>query len=81
MTSLRPAIGFAFIGAVISEYMGASSGMGYVVDLAYGQDKYDKALAGILVILLLAGVLDMLIRKIERRWFGTPVGRLRKENI
>jgi NitT/TauT family transport system permease protein len=71
VAGLRPAIGFAFIGAVISEYMGATSGMGYVVDLAYGQDRYDMALAGILVILVLAGFIDTFTRVIESWWFNS----------
>ena len=73
VASLRPAIGFAFIGAVISEYMGAASGMGYVVDLAYGQDRYDMAVAGILVIFVLAGLIDSGSRFLEKLWFGNGV--------
>ena len=68
LAGLRPAIGFAFIGAIISEYMGATEGMGYLVDLAYGQDRYDEAVAGILVILILAGLIDLVTRYAERRW-------------
>jgi NitT/TauT family transport system permease protein len=69
IASLRPAIGFAFIGAIISEYLGATSGMGYLVDIAYGSDRYDKALAGMLIIFALAAILDLAVRRLEAIWF------------
>jgi NitT/TauT family transport system permease protein len=69
IASMRTALGFAFIGAIISEYFGAATGLGYVVDLAYGNDRYDQAVSGLLVIFIVVGMLDFLVRKLERRWF------------
>ena len=71
VASLRTALGFSMIGAVISEYMGAVSGLGYVVDMAYGLKRYDEAVAGLLVIFLVVGALDVGVRRIERAWSGT----------
>ncbi len=68
LACLRPAIGFAVIGAIISEYLGAISGIGYVVDLAYGMDKYDRALAGMMVIFVCVGLIDFMLRLAEYRW-------------
>jgi NitT/TauT family transport system permease protein len=67
---LRPALGFALIGAIISEYFGSTYGIGYVVDLAYGRNRFNEAVAGLLIILVAAGLLDTLTRKMEVRWFG-----------
>jgi NitT/TauT family transport system permease protein len=67
---LRPSLGFALIGAIISEYFGATSGIGYVIDLAYGQDRYDEALAGLILVFCIAALLDTLTQRIENRWLG-----------
>jgi NitT/TauT family transport system permease protein len=67
---LRPSLGFALIGSIISEYFGATSGIGYVIDLAYGRDRYDQALAGLLLVFIIAALLDSLTQKLENRWLG-----------
>lgn len=69
---MRPALGFALIGAIISEYFGSTYGIGYVVDLAYGRNRFNEAVAGLLIILVAAGLLDTLIKRVEGRWFGIP---------
>lgn len=67
---LRPALGFALIGAIISEYFGSTSGIGYVIDIAYGRNRFDEAVAGLLLIFIAAGLLETLTRKIEGRWLN-----------
>lgn len=69
---LRPALGFALIGAIISEYFGSTYGIGYVVDLAYGRNRFNEAVAGLLIILVAAGLLDTLTRRVEVMWLGAP---------
>jgi NitT/TauT family transport system permease protein len=68
IAGLRTALGLAMIGAVISEYMGSVSGLGYLVDIAYGAKRYDQAVAGLVVIFLVVGALDLLVQILERRW-------------
>ncbi len=64
--ALRPGVGFAMIGAIISEYMGSTAGLGYVIDLAYGNDDYARVVAGLLVTGVVAGLLDTCARGIQR---------------
>jgi NitT/TauT family transport system permease protein len=75
MTATRSAIGLAFIGAVISEYFGARAGLGYLIDIAYGQNRYGEALAGLLATFLVVAMIDMVVRWIERLLFGRPESR------
>ena len=69
MAILRPALGFAFIGAVISEYMGSARGLGYVVSTAYGTNNFDQAIAGLIIIFFVVGMFDYLLRLTESYWF------------
>ena len=69
---LRPALGFALIGAIISEYFGSTSGIGYVIDIAYGSNRFDEAVAGLLIIFVAAGLLETLTRKVEVKWLNIP---------
>jgi len=72
---LRPALGFSFIGAIISEYFGSVAGLGYIVDNAYGMDSYGHAIAGLIVIFVLVGLFDSGIRLMEKAWFKNGAHR------
>ncbi len=67
---MRSAVGLAFIGAVIAEYFGSTSGLGYIVDLSYGMNRYDQAVAGLILIFLTVGIIDWGIRRLEQRWLA-----------
>src|SRR5215218_10052994 len=55
MGSLKVAIGFAFTGAVVGEFVAASRGLGYL--LSFAQSTYNSALMFALILLILAVVL------------------------
>jgi NitT/TauT family transport system permease protein len=70
---LKVAVGFAFTGAVVGEFVAASRGLGYL--LSFAQSTYNAALMLALVLLIVAFVLLIfaLAGRLERRmlrWRG-----------
>lgn len=67
MGSLKVAIGFAFTGAVVGEFVAASRGLGYL--LSFAQSTYNAALMLAIVLLIMAVVLVIfaLGGRLERR--------------
>lgn len=55
MGNLKVAVGFAFTGAVVGEFVGASRGLGYL--LSFAQSTYNSALMMALVLLIMVFVL------------------------
>jgi NitT/TauT family transport system permease protein len=69
--SLHNAVGMAFVGAVIGEYLGSVKGIGYLILEAEGIFDIDAVLAGVIVLTVCAYVLDMAVTVLERhllRW-------------
>jgi NitT/TauT family transport system permease protein len=66
-SSLHTAIGLAFVGAVVGEYLGSAKGVGYLIHQAEGVFDIDTVLAGILVLTLFALILDFIVTQIEMR--------------
>ncbi len=67
-TSLRTSVGFALIGAVVGEYLGATKGLGYLVSFAESMFDATGVFAGLVVMVIVAGGLDYLIGRIETRF-------------
>lgn len=67
MASLHVSIGFALVGAVVGEYMGAARGMGYVVAQAEGVFDTTGVFAGLIMTSLVVLVVDAVIQSFERR--------------
>ncbi|HEU4390494.1 MAG TPA: ABC transporter permease [Blastocatellia bacterium] len=67
ISSLRSSIGFAVVGAVVGEYLGAASGIGYVIAQAEGLFDTTGVFAGMAVLVAFVLVLDAGITLIERR--------------
>jgi NitT/TauT family transport system permease protein len=70
-SSLHTSIGFALVGAVIGEYMGAARGIGYVVAHAQGVFDTTGVLAGLLLTSAVVLCIDLGIERVERyllRW-------------
>jgi NitT/TauT family transport system permease protein len=65
--NLKVAVGFAFTGAVVGEFVGASRGLGYL--LSFAQSTYNSALMLALVFLIMAFVLAIFAAagKLEQR--------------
>ncbi|MED5620856.1 ABC transporter permease [Ideonella sp. BN130291] len=66
-SSLHSAVGLAFVGAVVGEYLGSSSGVGYLILQAEGSFDINTVMAGILVLTGFALLLDAIVGQVERR--------------
>jgi NitT/TauT family transport system permease protein len=66
-SSLHNAIGMAFVGAVIGEYLGSVKGVGFLILQAEGSFNVDAVFAGIVVLTACALVLDIIVSAVERR--------------
>jgi len=66
--SLRACVGFAVIGAIIGEYLGADRGIGWIVQ--YGESMFDSnmVIAGLLVLMVFVATLDGSLGWLERRF-------------
>ena len=67
MANLKIAVGFAFTGAVVGEFVASSRGLGYL--LQFAQSTYNAALTIALVLLIMVLVLFLffLTERLERR--------------
>jgi NitT/TauT family transport system permease protein len=66
--SLRVSVGFALVGAVVSEYLGANRGVGYLISFAQAMFQSTGVYAGLVVLMLMVLVINFFLRKIEDRF-------------
>jgi NitT/TauT family transport system permease protein len=70
-SSLHTSLGFAVVGAVVGEYLGATRGLGYVIAQAEGTFDTTGVFAGMAVLGLVVLVVSAGVTKVERwllRW-------------
>jgi NitT/TauT family transport system permease protein len=65
--SLRSAVGFALIGAVVAEYFGASAGVGYRIQYSEAQLNTSGVFGGLAILMVLVTFVDTFIRWVQRR--------------
>lgn len=65
LTSLRLALGVAWIVLVPAEFLGVSSGLGYLINDARDTMEYDKLMAMIIAIGILGFALDRMIQRLQ----------------
>ncbi len=65
--SLHNAVGLAFVGAVVGEYLGSARGVGYLILQAEGTFDINTVFAGILVLTAFALALDTAVGAVEHR--------------
>jgi len=65
--SLHNSVGLAFVGAVVGEYLGSASGVGYLILQAEGTFDFNAVVAGIVVLTVFALLLDWAVTIAERR--------------
>src|SRR2546423_546448 len=65
--SLHNAVGLAFVGAVVGEYLGSARGVGYLILQAEGTFDINAVFAGILVLTAFALLLDWGVSLAKRR--------------
>jgi NitT/TauT family transport system permease protein len=66
-SSLHTAVGFAVVGAVVGEYLGAAAGLGYLIQQAEGVFDVAGVFAGMLVLAAFVLVIDGVVTLAERR--------------
>ena len=66
-SSLRVAVGFAFTGAIVGEFVGASSGLGYLMNFAQGSQNASLMMATVVIIMAVIAVLFAVLERVERR--------------
>ncbi len=66
-SSLHTSVGLAFVGAVVGEYLGSASGVGYLIHQAEGVFDINTVMAGIVVLTGFALALDGAVGRLEKR--------------
>jgi NitT/TauT family transport system permease protein len=66
-SSLHTSVGFAVVGAVVGEYLGAAAGLGYLIQQAEGVFDVTGVFAGMAVLTAFVLVIDALVTLAENR--------------
>jgi NitT/TauT family transport system permease protein len=66
-SSLHTSVGFAVVGAVVGEYLGAAAGLGYLIQQAEGIFDVAGVFAGMFVLALFVIMIDAAVSLAERR--------------
>lgn len=72
-SSLHTSVGFAVVGAVVGEYLGAAAGLGYLIQQAEGVFDVAGVFAGMFILAAFVIVIDFAVTLTERRllaWQG-----------
>ena len=70
-SSLQTSLGFAMVGAVVGEYLGAARGLGYVISQAEGTFDTTGVFAGMTVLSIVVVIASSAVTRLERyllRW-------------
>ncbi|WP_198416119.1 ABC transporter permease [Cryobacterium suzukii] len=74
-SSLHISVGFAIVGAVVGEYLGAAAGVGYVIAQAQGVFDTEGVFAGMFILMIVVLFVDLGVNRLERyllRWRPVP---------
>nr|VFK58182.1 MAG: NitT/TauT family transport system permease protein [Candidatus Kentron sp. TC] len=66
--SIRISVGFSIIAAVLGEYIGASAGIGYLIDNAQANFDATGVMAGLAILTTAVAILDGILLTIEQRY-------------
>ncbi len=72
-SSLQTSLGFAMVGAVVGEYLGATRGLGYVISQAEGTFDTTGVFAGMTILGIVVVIASAGVSRLERwllRWKG-----------
>ncbi len=67
LSSLRTSVGFAVVGAIIGEYLGASAGLGYLIARSEGNFDAVGVFAGIIILAVFVLIIDLILDVAEKR--------------
>jgi len=76
LASLHVSFGFALVGAVVGEFLGAKKGMGLLISTAQGAFNANGVFAAMIILAVLALVVEFIITRIENRlvkWRPQPL--------
>jgi len=79
LISLHTSVGFAMVGAIVGEYLGASTGLGHIINQAEGNLDTTGVFAGLIVLSVVVVFVELLVTQVERRlvkWKPPPAGDL-----
>lgn len=77
-SSLHTSVGFAVVGAVVGEYLGAAAGLGYLIQQAEGTFDVAGVFAGMFVLAAFVIAIDAMVTVVEKRllvWRPTQAER------
>ncbi len=66
-SSLRVAVGFAFTGAIVGEFVGSSAGLGYLMNFATGSQNASLLMATVTLIMAFIAALFAVLERVESR--------------
>lgn len=66
--SLRVSVGFAIIAAILGEYIGASGGIGFLIDNAQANFDATGVMTGLAILTVVVAILDALLLRVELRF-------------
>jgi NitT/TauT family transport system permease protein len=70
LSSLHSSFGFALIGAVVGEFVGATQGLGYLIAQSQGAFDTTGVFAGMLILSITALIADWGVSKLEKRFIA-----------
>src|SRR5437868_951263 len=76
IASLHTSFGFALVGAVVGEYVGATQGIGVMIQTAQGTFNADGVFAAMFILAAVALIAEALVTALEKRlirWRPAPV--------
>ena len=79
-SSLHTSVGFALVGAVVGEYLGASAGLGYKIQEAESVFDVTGVFAGMVILTIFVIAIDAVVTAIENRllvWRPSPGGTVK----
>nr|WP_197081240.1 ABC transporter permease subunit [Paenibacillus sp. VKM B-2647] len=70
MSSLHSSFGFALVGAVVGEFIGATKGLGFLIAQAQGAFDTTGVFAGMVLLSVTALLANWAVVKLEKRFVG-----------
>lgn len=67
IASLRVTVAFSLLTAILAEYLASQAGIGYEIQQAQNNLQANYAMAGVIIIALIAVLIDVALRLFERR--------------
>ena len=66
LASLKAGVGAAMLGAIVGEYLGASAGLGWVIQTAGGYYNITRVISCVLLLMTIMFILDAIVKRIDK---------------